>query len=323
MEDWQEWQIRADQVAAELGKDVDVLEHDFFSEPGTTNFRAFWPRFRELKERVRVAPAIKLDDKLSLERRLRGLGSKAYKAQEAAFGRSAERRTEILPTIEQVRIAAEAADDPKQLRALRRDLDGVRKSFDAESSLVSADRQSLWEAWRSTNQYVWDRLNELWGANETMLRDILASARQDVERGNSNAVRQQVRRFFEALKTHETRQEVANALKAEADTLRREAEEVEERKTAARTSVVAVSAGNPVEGWRNELERNREALVRLEEEAAQLERQVEAAGSILEQAMIRGTLVDKRRKITELERANRALEQRIGQTEEAPLIPTA
>jgi predicted nucleic acid-binding Zn-ribbon protein len=77
-----------------------------------------------------------------------------------------------------------------------------------------------------------------------------------------------------------------------------------------------------VGGWRSELERNRESVARLSQEAADLERQVAEASSVLEQAMVRGNLVDKRKKITELERANRALEQRIGQTEEAPLIPS-
>jgi hypothetical protein len=38
--------------------------------------------------------------------------------------------------------------------------------------------------------------------------------------------------------------------------------------------------------------------------------------------MVRGPLVEKKRKLAELERSNRTLEQRIEQTEESPLIPT-
>jgi hypothetical protein len=37
--------------------------------------------------------------------------------------------------------------------------------------------------------------------------------------------------------------------------------------------------------------------------------------------MLRGTLVEKRRKLSELERTNKTLEQRIDQAEQAPLIP--
>jgi transposase len=54
--------------------------------------RGFWPRFRDLKERVRTAPAIRLEAKLDLERRLRSLGSRAYKAQEVVYAHSSERK---------------------------------------------------------------------------------------------------------------------------------------------------------------------------------------------------------------------------------------
>lgn len=325
MEDWQEWQIRADRIAAELNSELDTLEGDFFGEQQTTNFRAFWPRFRDLKERVRIAPAIKLEDKLDLEKRLRGIGSRAYKAQEAAFGRSSGRKDELLARIAALRSQADTADSPRSLRTLRREIDGLRKEFDGDAELVAADRQATWDAWREANQYVWDRLNALWSENETVLREALDEGRRNLERGNAVAARADVRRFFESLRTHEAKQDAINALKAEAEEIRRSADEVEDRRQAAaiRASTPSLPVGNPVGGWRSELERNRESISRLSVEAADLERQVAEAQSVLEQAMVRGTLVDKRKKITELERTNRALEQRIGQTEESPLIPSA
>ncbi|HZU14132.1 MAG TPA: hypothetical protein VFB58_14935 [Chloroflexota bacterium] len=325
MEDWQEWQIRAEQVAAELGQALDGLEAEYFGEATTTNFRAFWPRFRELKENVRVAPAIKLEDKLALERRLRGMGSRAYKAQEVAFSSSAERRSTIGPRLEAIREAVEGASSPREIRSLRRELGAIRKDFEADETLVAADRQGLWDEWRQTNQLVWDRLNAQWEANATILRDILTAARQDLERGNANGVRQSTRRFFEALRTHEAKQETMTAMKAEADELRRSADEIEEKKAAARQTSMAASipATRPVESWRSDLEKGRESVARLTHEASELERRIESADSILEQAMIRGNLVEKRRKIGELERANRDLEHRIEQSEDSPLIPTA
>jgi hypothetical protein len=205
---------------------------------------------------------------------------------------------------------------------VRRDLDALRKEFDADQQLAPADRQELWETWRAVNQFVWDRVTARWAENETVLRGILAQARQDLERGNPNAARQNSRRFFETLKTHEAKQEVVTELKAEADSIRREADDAEERKAAARTASVSGPAVNALDTWRSELERNRGALSRLSEEAAEIEQRVNSAGSILEQAMLRGSLVEKRKKVVELERANRRLEQRIGQTEETPLIPT-
>jgi hypothetical protein len=322
MEDWQEWQIRADRIAAELGAEIDGLENDFLGDEPASNLRGFWPRFRDLKERVRVAPAIKLDDKLALERRLRTIGSRAYKLQEASLARSSERKAELLPRLEAVRAYAANESSPRELRGVRRDLDALRKEFDSDQELAPADRQELWETWRSVNQFVWDRVTARWAENETVLRNILGQARQDLERGNANAARQNTRRFFETLKTHEAKQEVVGELKADADAIRREAEEVEERKTASRTPSVSAPQVNALDSWRSELERNRDSLSRLTEEVAEIEQRVNSADSILEQAMLRGSLVDKRKKVVELERANRRLEQRIGQTEESPLIPT-
>lgn len=321
MEDWQEWQIRADQVAADLQAEVDALERDYFSEGADPTFRGFWPRFRDLKERVRVAPAIRLEPKLELERRLRGLGSRAYKAQEGAYARSGERKNELVAAIQALRTGAEEADSPRTLRTLRRDLDGVRTQFDNGTQLVPADRQAVWDTWREANQFVWQRLTDLWGENEAYLRAILAEAQEQAEKGNGNAARQAVGRFFESLRHRECKQSAISGLKAEAEGIRQLAEQAETRRIAVRAAAQTVRTVSPVEGWRADLDRNREAISRLEDDVDEVERQIAETGSILEQAMLRGTLVEKRRKLSELERTNRTLEQRIDQAEQAPLIP--
>ncbi|HZS94301.1 MAG TPA: hypothetical protein VFA78_05860, partial [Chloroflexota bacterium] len=118
MEDWQQWQIRADAVAAELRQEVDELEARYLASDEEQNLRGFWPRFRALKEKVRVAPAIRLEDKLELERRLRGIGSRGYRAQEAAQARSTEDRTALLEEIGALRESAQEADSPRRLREL-------------------------------------------------------------------------------------------------------------------------------------------------------------------------------------------------------------
>jgi len=61
-------------------------------------------------------------------------------------------------------------------------------------------------------------------------------------------------------------------------------------------------------------------MSRLQEEVAAVERQLEASTTLLESAMIRGTLVDKKRKLADLQRTNRTLEQKLAQTEESPLL---
>ncbi|HEX6507251.1 MAG TPA: hypothetical protein VF221_06425, partial [Chloroflexota bacterium] len=197
-----------------------------------------------------------------------------------------------------------------------------REQFDSGSPLVSADRQAVWDAWREASQFVWHRLTATWGENETRLRTILADARTQLESGNGNAARQTVGRFFEALRTHEARQEAVQQMKAEADGLRREAETLGERRGGERAVSQSAPAVPAVDTWRAELGRNREAIARLNDDVSVLEKQFQESGSILEQAMVRGNLVDKRRKLAEYERSTRSLEQRIEQTEEAPLIST-
>lgn len=324
MEDWQEWQMRADQIAADLGVEVDALAATYLADNGQDfNYRGFWPKFRDLKDRVRTAPAIRLEAKLDLERRLRTIGSQAYKAQEVVYGRSSERKTQVLERIAELRAIAGRETAPRNLRNLRRDFDRLREEFDSGIALVPPDRQAVWDAWREANQFAWQRLVDLWTENEGELREALASGRQSLEKGNGQAARQALGRFFELLKTREAKQEAVNAMKAEVDEIRREADQLDERAAAQRTPVQQMPAAPAVDGWRSDLARNREVAARLTEEVSALDQQMQASGSILEHAMVRGTLMDKKRKLGEIERSNRLLAQKIEQTEEAPLIFSA
>jgi hypothetical protein len=320
MEDWQQWQVRADQIAESLINDVEALDKDFFSQEADGNLRAFWPRFRDLKEKVRTAPAIKLEAKLDLEKRLRSLGTRAYKTQEATFARSGERKEELLASIAGLRTPADTLENARDLRNLRRELDRVREQFGSGSPLVSSDRQQVWDAWREASQHVWQRLTATWDQNETQLRAILGDARQQLESTNASGTRQAVARFFEGLRSHEAKQEAVVQMKAEAEGLRREADSIGQRNDEQRATSQTVNIVPAVDTWRAELDRNREAIARLSEDVSALEKQFEESTSLLEQAMVRGNLVDKKRKLTEYERSTRALEQRIEQTEEVPLM---
>lgn len=320
MEDWQEWQVRADEIAESLNHEVETLDKDFFTPESDGNLRAFWPRFRDLKEKVRIAPAIKLEAKLDLEKRLRSLGSRAYRAQEVTFARSGARKEELLASIATLRTPADTLSNARDLRDLRRELDRVREQFGAGAPLVSNDRQVVWDAWREASQHVWQRLTATWDENEVRLRAILDEAKQQLESSNANGAKQGVMRFFEGLRAHEAKQEAVVQMKAEAEGLRREADGIEERKQAQRATSQVVNVVPAVNTWRAEVDRNREAITRLRDDVLTLERQFAESRSILDQAMIRGNLVDKKRKLTEYERSTRALEQRIEQTEEVPLM---
>src|SRR5690348_14428099 len=77
----EEWERRADKFAAAATAELTELENRFWPEPEHGSFRGFWPVVRSLNERVRIAPAIKLDDKLTLQHRINELCQRARRDQ--------------------------------------------------------------------------------------------------------------------------------------------------------------------------------------------------------------------------------------------------
>jgi hypothetical protein len=321
VEDWQEWQIQAEQIAARLNEEVSVLSQSL-NEATDPVLRGFWPKLKDLKERVRTAPAIQLEDKLELERRLRNMGSRAYKTREAAQAQSNVRRDELLAEIQEIQASIEATDLPRDLRERRRGIESIRGQFDQGVLLVPADRQLVWTRWRETNEALWKKLTGAWEENEVALRALLDEARASADAGNAEGARRAAGSFYEELRNRECRGNAAASLKSDLDAVVRALEQTERQKAADRQVIQRAQVVPPVEDWRTEVGRNRESIDRLAEEVDHIERQVQESGSVLEQAMLRGTAVGKRRKLTDLERANKALVQRIDATEESPLIST-
>ncbi|PZS10086.1 MAG: hypothetical protein DLM70_00905 [Chloroflexi bacterium] len=319
MEDWQEWQQKADKVASQLSEEADNLERQFLSEDGDTTLRNFWPHFRSLKERVRTAPAIRLEAKLALERRLRGLGARAYRLQTEAYARSSERKEELLTAIQELRNRAASEESPQVLRGIRRDLNPIRSSFDAPPPIAPQDRQALWEAWRDASQFVWDRLTGLWVQNESQLREVLASAKEQLSSGHQERVRGTLRQFFATLSTHEAKQDTVRELKSEAEGILREAEQIEDRRSKEQVQV-RENAETPLDRWRSQLAKVSETVTQVREEVTGVERELSEARSVLDQSVVRGTLMQKRRKLAEAERAQRDLQQRISSAEDSPMI---
>ena len=198
LEDWQEWQIRADKAAEDASGPRRADFH--LSEPGRGGIRRprLWPRFRDMKERVRIAPAIRLEAKLELERRLR------HRSKSLQVPRSGERpigraQSGSSDPHRGLRATAEKESSPRALRGFRRSFDALRQEFDKGADLVPSDRQAVWDAWRDANQFSWQRLVDIWEANKQELRSILTDVRQQIERGNGPAARQGLTRFFEAI----------------------------------------------------------------------------------------------------------------------------
>src|ERR1017187_2276061 len=124
--DPKEWQRLADEVAAEVGAALDQLEADFWPEPKDPTSRAFWPVIRAQSERVRTAPAIDIEVKLSLSARIRQLTKRARQDQEEFFKEHRQHKQDLLERVASLRERALESNDAEQVRQLRQELMSMR-----------------------------------------------------------------------------------------------------------------------------------------------------------------------------------------------------
>lgn len=309
--DPKEWQRLADEVANEVKTALDDIEREFWPEPSDPSFRTFWPRIRSLSERLRTAPAIDIEVKLSLLGRIRQITKRARHDQEGFFAEQRHRKQETLDRIEELRSAAVGSSDPEEVRRLRQELVAIRDELGRLDLSTRGYRQEVWQSWQSATQAAWDHLSDLWSANEQKLRSILDQARSRLDRGNVRETRDLVRQFSSAYRTLEVAHKAGRALRSEANNLWREADEVAESKHEA----FMATAGEKVERWKQVQGRNARAIAQIRAEIADLERSSSETG--IGAAFAKALIEDKSRELERLESTNDSLEDRIEHTEAA------
>jgi hypothetical protein len=310
--DAEEWQRLADRIAAVLGAEVSALEQDFWPEPRDGSFRAFWPRVRELNERVRIAPAIKLDDKLALQHRLNELCQRARRDQKVLQQRVVSQKQELLDAVAIASASVEDAHSIDELQEVRRDLSGLRERIAAlDPAFRREERQDLWNAWQIANQSAWERLNRLWGENERVLSALLDEAQESLRGGEPRAAKDRIKAFHAAVTERECAHRTLRALRARANGIWRDADELSRQKHAAYLSNV----GKRVQHWRSMREKNERTRFELARQISELEARAAAATTDVGAALVRGHLAERRRTLAEIEAADRDLARQIDAAE--------
>jgi hypothetical protein len=307
------WEAAADETARALGLLIDDLAASLQAgsrAPG----RSFWEKLRELQDGVRTAPAIKLDDKLALQARLRGLSEQARRERKAARQAAAALKSALQDRIVLASEAVDVATSAQELHEIRSELRVLRERVESEGrSLDRAGREAVWQAWQSVNQAAWDALNRVWESNEASLRAILDEAGRQVAAGQPAAARERVKAFHAEAAALECSHRSIRELRAAAGELWQRADELGRQKHAAYLQF----ASRRLDHWRGQqarLERSRRGF---EEDLDQLARTLAAATTDVAAALVRGQIEQTRKALLEIDREQRDLSRRIESAESA------
>lgn len=306
-----EWEQQADRAAVELGAEVSALESAYWPDPPGKSFRSFWPQVKDLNERVRTAPAIKLDDKLRLQHHLNELCHRARVDGKRLRDEREARERELMDALT---LAGETLEDARsidEIQEVRSYIAALRERVTAASREVRAS--ALWSRWQALNQAAWAKLNETWTANEAILRATLDEAEHLLDAGNVREAKEAIKRFHTESATHQCSHQSLRNLRAQSTGLWQRANDLGREKHARYVEHTA----KRIEQWRSVLHHHQRVRSALEREIAQLERQTSAAGTQIAAALLRGQLEQRRRELTRLETEDRDLEKRIEAAETA------
>ncbi len=309
-----EWEELADHIALQLHDAISRLEEHAWALPIDRFGQTFWPQVRELNQRVRTAPAIKLDDKLALQRRMNELCQRARQHHKSLHQRANQEREELCDAIGLAREALDGKPSLADVHQVRADLAALRERLrSVESLLRRTDRQQIWHAWQQTNQLAWSRLNELWQSNERILIALLDEAQEWLASGETRAAKERIKAFHLAASSHECAHQRLRALRARASTLWEEANAHAREKHEA----YLIHARKRLDSWKVTRERNSRLVADIAHEISKLEQQAGHASTDVAAAMARGQIAERRRALAEVEVMNRDLQQRISAAESA------
>lgn len=310
----EEWERLADAFAADVGAELQRLEEVYWPDPPGESFRAFWGSVKTINERLRTAPAVKLDDKLSLQRRVNELCQRARQDQKHLQEERAARQHELQDALSLAAEGVQAATTVDEMKEVRSDLALLRERVVAESRRhPGRHNQTLWEAWQEANQAAWARLNELWTRNETVLIGLLDGAEQALSGGDVRKAKESIKQFHAEAATLECSHRALRALRARAGSAWQRANDVGREKHQRYIE----QAGKRVEQWRNARDRQARMRSALEQQIAQLEHQAVIAPTDVGAALIRGQLEDRRKALSRLDNEARDLQRRIEAAEVA------
>lgn len=307
-----QWQQVADEYAARMNQVISALESEFWPHTVSGSFRTFWPRVRELNEQVRTAPAIRLEDKLALQRRLNELCQRARRDQKALQRQNAMQKQELLAAVTFARESIAEAATAEEAQQVRAELSALRQRIgELDASFRREDRQEIWNAWQGANQAAWERVNALWAANEAFLASLLDESQRRLEAGDPRAAKEQVKFFHEGARLRECSHRALRTLRGRAHSLWAEADDVARRKHEA----YLTNVGKRLTHWRAVRERHTRARADMAQQIAELEQRAASAPTDVGAALVRGQLAERRRALAAIDAADRDLQKQIDAAE--------
>lgn len=306
--DGTDWEAQAERNATELSQDLDGLESDFWPARPQGSFRNFWERSSALSQRIRTAPAITLDDKFGLQKRLADLVRRAREDQRRLQQENAAQKAHLQ---ERLALAAESlagATTIPELQEIRADLALARESIARlGTGFPRSDRSAIWEEWQGVNQAVWERLNQLWSENEQQLERILDAAQEQLGRGESRPAKESIQAFHAGMTADACSHRAAKRLRSRATMLWDQANAVARGK---HTAYLATSQKR-IRAWTQSRQRNQGMRENMRSELARLQEQVQGAATGMASALLQGQIDGLRRDLERLEREDHSLDQRI------------
>lgn len=307
MNDPEDWTRQADDAASALSAEVNGLESQW---PGAgESFRGFWTAVKELNERIRTAPAIKLDDKLALQHRVNELCRRARDDQRVRREDFEHLRAQVADSLELARETLADAATIATVQEVRADLALLRKQIESASSQLRGS--GAWEQWQELNRTAWERLNALWDQNEGVLTAMLADAEQHIERSDSRAAKEAIKRFHSMAADLECSHRALKQLRDRAHGLWERANDLGREKHAR----FLEQASGRVDRWRQAQLRRSRQRESIEREIAVLGRQLDNASSGVAQALLRGQIEERKRALSSLLLQERDLQRQIDETE--------
>lgn len=291
-----EWERQADAFALEAHACIDQLERDFLAERVNSPYRRFWEQVRELNERVRVAPAIKLDDKQTLQRRINTLCQQVRQQQKIQHERAAAWQADMLQVLGLAEAGLGGAESIGEIQEIREDLTRIRARLDEDPGTDRRARQQVWDAWQGLNRASWEKLTDLWQHNEEALTALLQQAEQRLEARDARGGRELIKDLQRRLNDEPCSRAASLQLRARARSLWQQSTQVAQEKREKYLAFLT----RQIPSWQTAITRSERRRGELEREIGELERLAAAPGTAVGTALLRGQLEDRRRQLTDL-----------------------
>lgn len=309
MEEAELWEQQADAAASALSQEIDRVEGGW---PGPTeSFRSFWSSVKDLNDRIRTAPAIKLDDKLQLQHRVNELCHRARTEQRQRLEQLRELETKLGEGLDLTQETLAEAATIAAVQEVRADLALLRSQI--ESSSASLRKTGLWERWQVINHAAWTKLTELWGSNETVLAATLDEADLRVQQADARGAKDTIKRFHAASSELECSHRALKSLRSRANEIWKQADNVGREKHARYLE----QAAGRVERWRQAQARRHRQRASIEHDISVLERELDRSSSGVGQALLRGQIEERRKALVTLQSEEKELERQIETVERA------